>query len=203
MPAKKYIVRMTDEERPLCEDALKRNSAVSQKARRAHILLRADINGPDAWIDRDIAKTCRCCAATVENVRRHYALEGFKRALDGKHRATSPVPKLLDSEQEAQVIALRLGPPPEGYSKWSVRLLARHVGQLGIVDSISHETIERQPGVSWQVIATVARCTPKSSYLKVSRDSYRRIHDRLDSITQICNSSVGNDIVAGKRQWSK
>ena len=134
---------MIYEERALCEDALKRNSAVSQKARSAHILLRGDVNGPDAWIDRDIAKACRCRATTVENVRRRYVLEGFKRPLAGKHHTTPPAPKLLNSEKEAQVIAMRLGPPPEGYSKWSVRLLARHVVEVGIVDSISHETIAR------------------------------------------------------------
>lgn len=131
------------EERALCEDALKRNSAVSHKVRRAHILLRADVNGPDAWINRDIAKTCRCRTNTVENVLRRYVLEGFKRSLAGKHHTTPPAPKLLNSEKEAQVIALRLGPPPEGYSKWSVRLLARHVVEVSIVDSISHETIAR------------------------------------------------------------
>lgn len=141
MPAKKYIVRLTDEERSHCEDTLKRFSAVTQRARRAHILLLADADGPDAWIDADIAKTCRCRANTVENVRRLCVLEGFKRALDGKRRDTPPVPKLLDSKRRAQVIALHNGPPPEGYSKWTTRLLARRVVELGIVESISHETI--------------------------------------------------------------
>ena len=70
-------------------------------------------------------------------------LEGFPQALDGKRRATPPTSKLLDGEQEARVIALRLGPLPEGYGSWSLRLLAQHVVELGIVESISHQTVAR------------------------------------------------------------
>ena len=54
-----------------------------------------------------------------------------------------PVPKLLNGEQEAHIIALRLGPPPKGYANWSLRLLARRVVELAIIESISHETIRR------------------------------------------------------------
>ena len=70
-------------------------------------------------------------------------LEGFERALERKQRASPPVPKLLDGEQEAQVIALRTGPPPKGYANWSLRLLARRVVELALVESISHETVRR------------------------------------------------------------
>ena len=66
-------------------------------------------------------------------------LEGFERALERKRGASPPVPKLLDGEQEAQVIALRLGPPPQGFANWSLRLLARRVVELAIVESISRE----------------------------------------------------------------
>ena len=70
-------------------------------------------------------------------------LEGFEAALERKRRATTPVAKRLDGEQEAQVIALRLGPPPPGYAHWSLRLLARRVVELEIVESVSHETVRR------------------------------------------------------------
>ncbi len=60
-----------------------------------------------------------------------------------KRRASPPVPKLLDGEQEAHIIALRMGPPPEGYANGSLRLLARRVVELEIVESVSHETIRR------------------------------------------------------------
>ena len=70
-------------------------------------------------------------------------LEGFDLALCGKQRGAPPVPKLLDGKQEARVIALRLSTPPVGYGNWSLRLLARHVIELGIVASISHETVRQ------------------------------------------------------------
>ena len=143
MSGKKYIVRLTDEERALCEDTRKRLSATSHKARRAHILLLADADGPDAWIDAEIAKACRCRTATVENVRRRCVLEGLERALDGNQRETPPIPELRNGGQEAEIIALRLGPPPEGYAPWSLRLLARCVVELGIVESISHQTVSQ------------------------------------------------------------
>ena len=64
-------------------------------------------------------------------------------ALNGKQRDTPPCPKKLDGDQEAQVIALRLGSPPQGFANWSLRLLANEVVELGLIDSISHETVRK------------------------------------------------------------
>ena len=61
----------------------------------------------------------------------------------GKRPDQPPRPKLLDGEKEARVIATRLGPPPDGYASWSLRLLARQVVELGIVESVSRETLRR------------------------------------------------------------
>ena len=139
---KKYVVRLTDEERKICKDTIDRLTGSSQKARRARILLQVDADGP-AWVDRRVAEAFRCRVKTVENVRRRCVLEGFQLALCGKQRSGPPVPKLLDGEQEAQLIALRLGPPPPGCGSWSLRLLARQVVELGMVASISHETVRQ------------------------------------------------------------
>jgi hypothetical protein len=68
---------------------------------------------------------------------------GFERTLDGVKRQNPPAPKLLDGEQEAKVIATRLGKPPAGYASWSLRLLARAAVELSIVGSVSHETVRR------------------------------------------------------------
>lgn len=68
---------------------------------------------------------------------------GFDEALHGAQRVKPPTPKLLDGKQEAQVIALRLGPPPIGYAHWTLRLLARQVVELEIAETISHETVRR------------------------------------------------------------
>lgn len=142
MPQKKYIVRLTAEEREVCQQTVRKLSGSSEKVRRAQVLLKADADGP-AWTDQQIADAFSCRTKTVENIRQRCVLEGFEQALERKRRESPPVPKLLDGEQEAQIIALRLGSPPKGYANWSLRLLARRVVELAIVESISHETIRR------------------------------------------------------------
>ena len=142
MPQKKYIVRLTAEEREICQQTVRKLSGSSQKVRRAQILLKADADGP-GLTDQQIADALSCRTKTVENIRQRCVQEGFERALERKRRVLPPGLKRLDGEQEAQVIALRLGSPPKGYANWSLRLLARRVVELGVVESVSHETIRR------------------------------------------------------------
>ena len=142
MPQKRCIVRLTAQEREICQQTVRKLNGSSEKVRRAQILLKADADGP-AWTDQRVAEAFSCRTKTVENIRQRCVQEGFEQALERKRRASPPVPKLLDGEQESQVIALRLGPPPKGYANWSLRLLARRVVELAIVESISHETIRR------------------------------------------------------------
>jgi hypothetical protein len=139
---KKYIVRLTDEERRTLHSVIKKLSGSSQKVRRAHILLKADADGPN-WTDEKIAEAFDCRTKTVENIRQRLVSEGFEVALNGKRRETPPRQKLFDGAQEAKVIALRLGEPPAGYANWSLRLLAQSVVELEIVDSVSHETVRQ------------------------------------------------------------
>jgi len=139
---KKYIVRLTAEERGVLEEVVRKLKGRSQKVRRAQILLKADADGP-AWTDRQIAEAFSCRTKTVENVRQRLVERGFFETLEGKKRTTPSTAKLLDGQQEARVIATRLGPPPKGYANWTLRLLARKVVELEIVDSISHETVRR------------------------------------------------------------
>ena len=139
---KKYIVRLTDDERDILRSVVKKLKGSSQKVRRAQMLLKADADGPN-WPDRQIAEAFSCRTKTVENVRQKLVTEGFDASLNRKKRDTAPRTKLLDGEQEARVIALRLGKPPEGYANWSLRLLAEKVVELEIVESISYETVRR------------------------------------------------------------
>ena len=139
---KKYIVRLSQDERDHLNEVIKKLSGSSQKVRRAHILLKADVNGP-AWTDAKIAEAFSCRTKTVENIRQRLVMDGFEQTLNGKKRASPPVKKLLTGDQEAQIIALRLGSPPQGYANWSLRLLADKVVELEIVDSISYETVRR------------------------------------------------------------
>ena len=139
---KKYIVRLTDEERAICEATVQKETGKSEKLRRATILLKADSDGP-AWDDAKISEAVGCRTRTVENVRQAYVLEGFEGALVHQKRATSPTPKLLDGVAEAKLIALRLGRPPAGYGHWTLRLLADQMVELEIVESISPETVRQ------------------------------------------------------------
>ena len=138
---KKYIVRLSEEERSHLESIVRTFSGSSQKVRRAQVLLKADIQG-DNWTDRQIAEAFGCRTKTVENIRKRLVEEGFDLALNGQ-KTCHHAPRRLDGEQEAQVIALRLSEPPKGYVRWSLRLLAHRVVELGIVESISHETVRQ------------------------------------------------------------
>lgn len=139
---KKYIVRLTDEERGVLAVVVKKLKGTSQKVRRAQILLKADADGP-AWTDKRIAEAFSCRTKTVENIRQRLVERGFTETLEGKKRTAQSTEKLLDGEQEARIIATRLGSPPKGYANWTLRLLARKVVELKIVDSISYETVRR------------------------------------------------------------
>ncbi len=139
---KKYIVRLTDEERAVCETTIKNEKGKSEKLRRATILLKADADGPD-WKDAKISEAIGCSTRTVENVRQAFVLEGFEAALVRKKRAIPPTPKCLDGAGEAKLIAMRLGKPPAGYGHWTLRLLADQLVELEIVDSISPETVRQ------------------------------------------------------------
>lgn len=139
---KRFIVRLSDEERRQLREVVGKLKGTSQKVKRAQILLKADVDGP-AWTDRKIAEAFECRVQTVESVRQRLVERGFDETLNGVKRVQPPTPKLLDGKQEAQVIALRLGPPPKGYANWTLRLLARQVVELEIAPSISHETVRR------------------------------------------------------------
>jgi len=139
---KKYIVRLSDEERGVCQEIIKKHKGSSQKARRAQILLKADADGL-GWPDTKIAEAYNCREQTIENVRKRLVTEGFELALEGKKRQSPPTPPKLDGEGEAKLIAMRLGKPPAGYGHWTLQLLADELVALEVVDSISHETVRK------------------------------------------------------------
>ena len=136
---KLYIVKLTDEERTICNDIINRLSANSQKVRRAHILRQCDVDGP-GWTDELIAKAYHCRTRTVANVRKRFIEHSFEIALNGLDQTKPSRPRILDGVGEAQLIAARLGEPPTGFGSWSLRLLAERVVELGITEAISHET---------------------------------------------------------------
>src|SRR3954462_6654703 len=102
---KKYIVRLSDEERGVCQDIVKRLKGSSEKVRRAQILLKADADGP-GWPDAKIAEAFDCRVQTIEKIRQRLVTEGFEQALERKKRAEPPTDCKLDGEAEAKLIAM-------------------------------------------------------------------------------------------------
>lgn len=139
---KKYVVRLSDEERAELTEVVRKLKGTSQKVRRAQILLKADADGPN-WTDAKIAEAFGVTTKTVENVRQRLVERGFRETLDGAKRKTPSAARRLDGAQEAQLIALRTGSPPAGYANWTLRLLARKVVELEIAPAISYETVRR------------------------------------------------------------
>ncbi len=92
---KKYIVRLSDEERSALQDVVKKLKGTSQKVKRAQILLKADAEGP-GWSDQKIAEAFDCRTQTVEDVRRRLVERGFEETLNGPKRTHKPTPNILD-----------------------------------------------------------------------------------------------------------
>jgi len=139
---KKYVVRLSDEERGVCQAILKHLKGSSQQFRRAQILLKADVAGP-GWSDAKMAEAFNCRVQTIEHLRKRLATESFELALDGKKRAEPPILCQRDGEVEAKRIAMRLGKPPAGDGHGTLRRLADEMVALEVVDAISHETVRK------------------------------------------------------------
>ena len=122
---KKYVVTLSDTEREILIGIIKKLSGSSHKVRRAHILLKADSNGPGRS-DQKTAEAFDCTTRTVEALRERLVTEGFEAALNRKKRATPPNAKALTGEQEAQLIAMRLGSPPDAYGSWTLGAVVIH-----------------------------------------------------------------------------
>ena len=137
---KKYIVRLTLEERQALREIVKRQQGSGPKVRRAQMLLKADADGA-AWTDARIAEAFESRTRTVEKLRERFVTEGFDSTVHGKQREKPATEKILSGKQEAKRIAMRLGKPPKGYANWTLRLLARQLVELEIVEAISHETV--------------------------------------------------------------
>src|SRR5712692_10537266 len=139
---KKYIVRLADEERDVCQQIIKNLKGSSQKFRRAQILLKADADGP-GWSDVKIAEAFNCRVQTIEPVRKRLVTGGVDLALNGQTRQEPPTLPKRDGEAAAQGIAMRLGKPPVGDGHGTLRLLANALVALEVGESISHETVRK------------------------------------------------------------
>lgn len=139
---KKYVVHLADQERRQLETLVRRGRAHTRKLLYARILLKADTDGSDRWTDERIADALEVSSATVARERRRYCEDGLEVALMPK-KPGKPRRRVLDGRAEAHLIALSCSDPPEGRERWSMRLLADRMVELGHVDTVSHETIRR------------------------------------------------------------
>jgi hypothetical protein len=139
---KKYRVVLSAEERSRLNSLIKKGKASAYQIRHAHILLKADEKGP-AWGDGPIAEAFNVTVPTVENIRRRFVEQGIEAALTRKEQERPSTEPLFDGEKEARLIALSCSTPPEGYGRWTLRLLADKVVELEIVPKASYETIRR------------------------------------------------------------
>lgn len=141
---KKYVVRLTEEERGALSRMLAAGKSAARKLAHARVLLKADAspNGP-AFTDQQIVNACEISARVVESIRQRFVEQGFDAALERKKQARPSRPSLLDGAKEAQLVALCCGTRPPGHARWTLRLLADRMVELEIVDSISHETVRK------------------------------------------------------------
>jgi transposase len=140
---KKYIVKLSEEERAALQELIAKGQASARKLAHARILLKADSSGGGpSWSDQRIAEALEVSVATIERVRARFVEESLTAALT-RHRATTPRLRKLDGEQEAHLIALVCSQPEEGQQRWTLQLLADKLVQLQIVESISRETVRQ------------------------------------------------------------
>jgi hypothetical protein len=139
---KKYIVRLTAQEREQLEALIRKGKAAAYKIKHANILLKADADGA-AWRDEEIAAAFSVHPRTVAGIRERFVEQGLEGALHRKKQARPSQQPLFDGEAEARLIALGCSAPPPGHARWTLRLLAEKVVALEIVASTSHETVRR------------------------------------------------------------
>lgn len=141
---KKYVVRLSAEERQRLEMLIHKGKGPARRLLKAHILLKADVSerGP-GWSDSRIIAALNTSVSMVYRVRKQLVEEGFEAVLSRKQRAAPAVPRIFDGEKEAKLIALACSKPPKGRARWTLRLLENKVVDLGIVDHASDSTIHR------------------------------------------------------------
>ena len=141
---KKYVVRLSGEERERLETLIRKGKSPARRVLKARILLKADVSeAGKGWSDNRIIEALETSPSMVYRVRKQLVEEGLKAVLSRKPRAAPAVPKIFDGEKEAKLIALACSQPPKGRARWTLRLLEDKVVELNIVARASDSTIGR------------------------------------------------------------
>ena len=141
MPSIKYVIELSNQEKVRLMEIVKKGNSPARTILRANILLASDKQNDRYMTVSEIANVYRTTPTTVQTVRASYCKKGLEATITRKKRETPPIPAKVTGEVEAHVIALACGQPPEGYSKWTLRLLANKTVELGYIESISHVTV--------------------------------------------------------------
>jgi transposase len=142
--SKKYVVRLSAEERQILEAIVHKGTHPASQILKARILLKADISeAGEGWGDERIVAAFDTSLTTVHRTRQRLVEEGFDAVLQRKQRERPSVPRIFDGEKEARLITLACSKPPTGHARWSLRLLEEKVVELGIVARASDNTIGR------------------------------------------------------------
>ena len=143
MPSVKYVIELSDADRKTLNDIVSKGQSPAKLILRANILLASDKNNKKHMTVAEIANVFNTTPTTVQNVRTSYANFGLAATINRKKRETPPVPPKVTGDVEAHIIALACSEPPEGYSRWTVRLLADKCVELNYAESLSHMTVSR------------------------------------------------------------
>jgi hypothetical protein len=140
---KRHIVVLSEEERARLHTMIGRGVAPASVLTHARILLKANQGqaGP-GWTDAAIAVAVEVNPATVARIRQQYVTAGLDAALHRKPPARQ-YHRRLDGEQEARLVALACSAPPEGRKRWTLRLLAKRMVELQVVETVSYETVRQ------------------------------------------------------------
>jgi transposase len=139
---KKYIARLTEEERQYLTQMVKKGKGMAHRIKHANILLQIDANGP-AWTDAQAAAAFHCHVNTARNVRQRLVEHGLEAALERKKQERPSREKILDGEGEARLESIACGKTPDGRARWTMQLLADRLVELEIIETISRETVRR------------------------------------------------------------
>ena len=140
---KRYVVKLTSDERARLDGLIKRGREAAYRRRHAEVLLLVD-EGPDGpkHIDREVAERTGFSRRTVEQIRARCVTEGLDSALERKKRSRERSPR-LDGEGEARLISLACSDAPEGHARWTLQWLSDKLVELGVVESISIECVRQ------------------------------------------------------------
>jgi transposase len=161
--AQKVEVRLSEAQRKTLDRLVRTGTHPVAMVRRAHILLKADADGPDAWSDERVGEAAGCSFMTVRRVRQQFAAQGLDATLH-RRPPTGRQYRKLDGRQEAQLITLACSPAPEGRARWTMQLLADRLVELQVVASIDPATV-------WRTLkkTTSSRGSSKSGSSRPSR----------------------------------